>query len=109
MGICQRSKILPVNIHVKGNGEEGLKAFRTNSYDLVIMDLEMPVMDGYEACAEMRKIEEKDKRKRTEIIALTAHAFVEIANKCIESGFDEHLSKPIKKKTLLRVIENACH
>jgi len=86
------------------NGREAFEAFKEGAYDIVMMDLEMPVMNGIDACKEMRKWEKEKGLPPKPILALTAHAFVEESTKCLQAGFNEHLSKPIKKKNLLRVI-----
>ncbi len=87
------------------NGIEGLEKFKRNKYDLVFMDIQMPKMDGYTATREIRKWEKENELEPTPIIALTAHALKEEGIKSIEAGCNAHLTKPIKKKTLLRALE----
>jgi len=75
------------------------------TYDLVLMDIQMPVMDGYEATRQIREWEKKQGKITTPIIALTAHALEEEKNKCLDAGCDDFLTKPVKKKDLLKRIE----
>ncbi|MCG6895181.1 MAG: PAS domain S-box protein [Desulfobacteraceae bacterium] len=86
------------------NGREALDKFTEGSYDLVLMDVQMPVMDGYAAARAIRKWEEKSGASRTPIIALTAHAFKEDETKSLAAGCDAHMSKPIKKAELLESV-----
>lgn len=87
------------------HGEIGVKMFAENNYDLVLMDVQMPIMDGHQATREIRAWEHLHKNQPTPIIALTAHAIREEIDKCIDAGCDTHLGKPIKKLTLLATIE----
>ena len=87
------------------NGQIAVQKFMSNSYDLVLMDMRMPVMDGYSAAREIRCWEQKEGRKPTPIIALTAHALKKDKQKCLDSGCSDYLSKPVKKVDLLKKIE----
>jgi signal transduction histidine kinase/CheY-like chemotaxis protein len=82
-------------VDVASNGEEAVKLARKTLYDVILMDLQMPVMDGFEATAILRKEFYEGK-----IIALTAHALDSDRQKCLSSGFDDHLTKPIHRITL---------
>lgn len=86
------------------NGEIALEKFKNTSYDLILMDMQMPVMDGYEATKRIRFLEKEQNRKKIKIISLTAHAIEEEIDKCIKAGCDFHLAKPIRKATFLQVI-----
>lgn len=86
------------------NGAQALEQFKNGTYDLVLMDMQMPVMDGLEATAAIRQWEREQHRTPTPIIALTANAFKEEADKSLAAGCTAHITKPIKKKTLLAVI-----
>ncbi len=86
------------------NGQEAVDLYIKNDYDLILMDCQMPVMDGLEASRKIRKLEQLN-NKKTPIIALTANAFKEDKEACIAAGMDGFLSKPFKKKQLLKVIQ----
>ena len=88
------------------NGKEALDIFAASprdSFDVILMDVMMPVMDGYEAAAAIRELPRAD-AQTTAIIAMTANAFTEDRQKAYESGMNEHLAKPIDKEELLRTI-----
>jgi len=97
-------KATPHRVDMAENGAEALERFRERSYDLVLMDMQMPVMDGYTATAAIREWEAAQGRKRTPILALTAHALKEDEQKSLAAGCDGHLTKPIKKKELLAAV-----
>jgi len=98
-------KNTPYKIDTAENGEICVEKFKTGKYDLVLMDIEMPIMDGYTATKEIRKWEKEKSLKATPIIALTAHALKEHTQKSLEAGCDVHLTKPIKKMDLLAAIK----
>jgi signal transduction histidine kinase/DNA-binding response OmpR family regulator len=87
------------------NGQEAVDKFREQDFDLIFMDVQMPIMDGHEATRQIRALESEKNRRRTPIIALTAHAIREEIDKCIAAGCDTHVGKPVKKATLLQTIE----
>jgi len=84
------------------NGKFAVERFAAGMFDLVLMDCEMPVMDGFDAARRVRDIEAgaADGSKRTPIIALTAHALAEIREKCLRSGMDDFLAKPFDELQL---------
>ncbi len=86
------------------NGRNALQMFRENQYDVIFMDLQMPVMDGFEATVAIRSIEESI-GTHTPIIALTAHAMSGDREKCLAVGMDDYVSKPIRREELIRVLE----
>jgi len=86
------------------NGLEALHAIQNTSYDLILMDCQMPDMDGYRAATEIRKFEEP-LQKHTPIIAMTAHALKGDRQKCISSGMDDYIAKPIDVKALAAMLE----
>jgi signal transduction histidine kinase/DNA-binding response OmpR family regulator len=94
----------PHIIDIAGNGVEAVDKFEKNSYDLVLMDIQMPLMDGYDATRKIRELESGQRRAGTPIIALTAHATTDERQKCLDAGCDGHLTKPIKKSKLLEAI-----
>lgn len=87
------------------NGKIAVEKFTEEPFDLVLMDMEMPVMDGLEATRRIRLWEEEKREYRTPIIALTAHALQEHRQKTMDAGCTEFLAKPIKKQALLSVID----
>jgi CheY-like chemotaxis protein/HPt (histidine-containing phosphotransfer) domain-containing protein len=94
------------HVEVAENGMQAVQAFGRSTYDLVFMDIQMPVMDGFEATRRIRSIEaERDGAGRTPIVAMTAHAMIGFREKCLEEGMDDFLSKPLKKQGLLAVVE----
>jgi signal transduction histidine kinase/CheY-like chemotaxis protein/HPt (histidine-containing phosphotransfer) domain-containing protein len=86
------------------NGRIAVDLFGSNRYDVVLMDVEMPVMDGYEAVREIRRIEKENGAAPTPVLALTAHAFAEMSVKGYDAGFTELLTKPIRHVTLLAAL-----
>jgi len=88
-----------------GNGKEAVKALETDAYDLVLMDVQMPEMDGYEATEVIRDPQSKVRNHDVPIIALTAHAMKGDRERCIEAGMDDYISKPIRAQNLAVVIE----
>jgi PAS domain S-box-containing protein len=90
------------------DGAQAVEMFRAAAvgepYDLVLMDMQMPIMDGYAATAEIRRIESELSLPHTAIVALTAFALAEEAEAALHAGCDEYLTKPIKKAPLLEAI-----
>jgi two-component system sensor histidine kinase/response regulator len=86
------------------NGQVAVSKILSGRYDLALMDIQMPVMDGFTAVRHIRQWEREQGVRRTPVIALTASTFDETVRKAIEAGCDSHLGKPIKRSTLLRVI-----
>jgi PAS domain S-box-containing protein len=86
------------------NGQIAVEKFLVNAYDLILMDMQMPVMDGYTATREIRRLEREEGCKRTPIVALTAYALTEDIQKCLDAGCDDHLTKPIRKPILMEAI-----
>lgn len=82
------------------DGKQALEALESNEVDLILMDIMMPVMDGYEA---MREIRKSGKFKHTPIIALTAKAMKDDRDKCIEAGANDYMTKPVDYNTLLHL------
>lgn len=92
------------NVDLAESGREALDMIAANSYDLVLMDCQMPELDGYQATIELRKIEEGTDR-HLPVIALTANAMVGDRDKCLKAGMDDYLSKPIKPDKLMALIK----
>jgi two-component system sensor histidine kinase/response regulator len=91
-------------VTVAGNGHEALAALKTTTFDLVLMDVQMPGMDGLEATAELRRREEKS-QTHTPIVAMTALAMKGDKERCMAAGMDGYLSKPIRPQELDGVLE----
>ncbi|HCY84242.1 MAG TPA: hypothetical protein DHV36_03810 [Desulfobacteraceae bacterium] len=89
-------------VDLAANGKEAVLKFTTGDYQLILMDVQMPEMDGLTAAAEIRKLEAKG--QRVPIIAFTAHATQEDRDACINAGMDDFLTKPVKKTALLKKI-----
>lgn len=95
---------LGVDVEVAGNGREGVERARAGTYDVVLMDCLMPVMDGFDATRAIRDAERAGGRARVPIIALTANAFQEDVRRCLDAGMDSHLSKPIRREKLVAAL-----
>jgi two-component system, sensor histidine kinase and response regulator len=99
-------KSLPYTLDEAENGEVAGEKFTKHDYDLVLMDMQMPVLDGYEATRRIRLWEQEHSRPATPILALTASALSEDVRNTLEAGCTAHLSKPVKKSRLLEVIND---
>ena len=93
------------SVTVAVNGKEAVNAIEAEDFDVVLMDVEMPVMDGYEATAVIR-VREKQTGKHIPIIAMTAHAMKGDRERCLESGMDDYISKPIRIQQLLDILSS---
>lgn len=89
------------SIKVASNGKMALKVLDKFEIDLVLLDIQMPIMDGYQATRRIRLIEKERALNKTPIIALTAYALKEDYERCIAAGCDMHISKPVKKNILV--------
>ncbi|MGA1823379.1 MAG: ATP-binding protein [bacterium] len=94
------------DLDIAENGEIAVRKFKSNNYDLVLMDIEMPIMDGITATKIIREWEQKEGSKAIPIIVLTAYATQEDEQKSLHAGADKHLTKPIKKEKLLETIRD---
>jgi PAS domain S-box-containing protein len=94
----------PYQIDAAENGEVAVERFIHRDYDLVLMDMQMPVMDGYSATRAIRKWEQESSLRPTPIVALTANAMKEDEARCMEAGCSAYLSKPVSKTKLLAAI-----
>jgi len=91
------------------NGAEALEAARGAEFDLILMDLQMPVMDGLTAIREIRAFERSHAAPPTPIIALTANAMPDDVSRSLEAGADLHLAKPIRPAALIAAIQAVQH
>lgn len=89
-----------IDLDMAENGKIGVELFRHKKYDVVLMDIQMPEMDGYQATACIRH----ELKSETPIVALTAHSIVKEKEKCIAAGMNDYLSKPFKKSELFDLI-----
>jgi CheY-like chemotaxis protein/HPt (histidine-containing phosphotransfer) domain-containing protein len=92
------------HVSIAGNGIEALEALRGHSFDLILMDVQMPEMDGYEATRAIRR-DEQQTGAHVPIIAMTAHAMKGDREHCLAAGMDAYLSKPIHAKILYETVE----
>jgi signal transduction histidine kinase/CheY-like chemotaxis protein len=95
---------------VAENGAEAVEQYKASDFDLILMDLEMPEMDGIEATKAIRKLEKDnflqgDHRKKVKIVALTAHSTTDDKERCLASGMDDYISKPFRQSELARALQ----
>lgn len=88
---------------IASNGAEAIETFKTEAYDLILMDCQMPILDGYQATKEIRKIE--DGKSHIPIIAMTASVLKGDMDKCLQAGMDDYTSKPINTQKLIETIK----
>ncbi len=93
-------------LDVANNGKEGLEKYKENPYDLILMDIQMPVMDGLEATRRIRQYEKKQDERHAFIVALTANALESDREKAKESGMDGFIAKPFNPKELLKILHD---
>ena len=89
-------------IDLVGDGNEALEAHRANPYDLILMDCQMPTMDGFEASRQIRSLKGQP---QPVIIAVTANALVGERERCLSAGMDDYLSKPFQAEQLVAVVK----
>ncbi len=96
---------LGCRVHIAENGVEAIERWRESKYDLILMDGQMPELDGYGATGCIRNLEKENGDRRTPIIALTAHALPGDKERCLAAGMDDYLSKPLQVDALKRILE----
>jgi two-component system, sensor histidine kinase and response regulator len=94
---------LGCEVHVVGDGAQAIEAFQRGTFGFILMDMQMPVMDGLEATRQIRELEAG--RVRTPIVALTANAMMGTLERCLEAGMDDYLTKPLDISRLEDVLE----
>ncbi len=92
-------------VDVAGDGRQALEMLERTEYDLVLMDCQMPEMDGYEATRRIRQRSAQVRHHRLPIVAMTAHALAGDRDQCLEAGMDDYLAKPVDPKVLAGVLE----
>jgi CheY-like chemotaxis protein len=92
-------------VDIAADGYQAVTLAMANPYDIVIMDCSMPEMDGYQATAEIRRLNKEGALRRIPIIALTANALPEDRERCLAAGMDDYLSKPIGRDDLHAMLE----
>lgn len=96
------------SVTVAHNGLEAVELVKAQHFDLVLMDIQMPIMDGFEACRRIRQWEQSSDRRRSHgalpIIAMTAYAMSGDKEKCLEAGMDDHIGKPLEPKSLFATL-----
>jgi CheY-like chemotaxis protein len=98
---------LGYQVDIANNGLEGVEMWANGSYDAIIMDCQMPMLDGYSATERIRQMENEGSagRRRMPIIALTAHSMPYDRQKCLDSGMDDYLVKPVGLQVLGATLE----
>ncbi|KAF9959534.1 histidine kinase osmosensor [Mortierella alpina] len=92
-------------VTIVSNGKVAVECYDSKHFDLILMDVQMPIMGGFEATQEIRKLEvKKGKNEHLPIIALTAHAMIGDREKCIAAGMDEYITKPLRVNELIATI-----
>jgi signal transduction histidine kinase/DNA-binding response OmpR family regulator len=97
----------PCEVEFALNGKEAIEKFKSGKYDLVLMDMQMPEVDGFAATISIREWESNFRKQHTPIVALTASVLEEDVQRAIAAGCDLHVGKPVKKAILLNIISNA--
>lgn len=98
---------MDIDFDIAGNGVEALEKWKDNHYDAILMDIQMPEMDGFTATNEIRKYEEDNALEPTPIIGMTAHALVSDREKCLRAGMNAYVPKPIDEYDLRHEILGA--
>ncbi len=98
-------ELLGCRVTIAGNGREAVALAMKDQYDLIFMDCQMPELDGYSATAEIRRQEQTAGRKKTPIIALTAHVMSGDREHCLRAGMDDYLGKPLQQDRLQEMLK----
>ena len=101
--VCHMLRKMGFGVELAEDGQQGVDRLRNGSFDLVLMDCQMPVMDGYEATRTIRSL--NDGRARVPVVALTANAMEGDREKCLAAGMDDYLSKPAKAEHLRTMLQ----
>jgi CheY-like chemotaxis protein len=90
---------------IAADGREVLHALETKTYDLILLDVQMPEMDGYEAAQRIRAKWQHDEKSRPRMVAMTGNAMQGDREKCLEAGMDDYISKPVRLDDLQAALE----
>jgi CheY-like chemotaxis protein len=104
--IHQQLLSLGYSVQLAVNGNEAVKAFKDSAFDIILMDCEMPVMDGFEATKAIRQSETQSGAKPVPILALTGHKAEDIGMLCSRAGMNQLLNKPISTEELAAALES---
>ncbi|HEU0277566.1 MAG TPA: ATP-binding protein [Rhodanobacteraceae bacterium] len=100
---------LGLEVEVAENGEVALEKLRARQYAMVLMDCQMPILDGYSATRRLREIEGRQGQARIPVIAMTAHAMAGDRERCLQAGMDDYLSKPLDRAELRATLARWLH
>ncbi|HBV85776.1 response regulator [Desulfosporosinus sp.] len=92
------------SVIVAENGQAAIDAYQKQEFDVIIMDCQMPILDGYKAAGTIRRFEGQ-KMKRTPIIALTANALNSARQTCLDAGMDDYLTKPVETQAFYAIVD----
>jgi signal transduction histidine kinase/CheY-like chemotaxis protein/HPt (histidine-containing phosphotransfer) domain-containing protein len=94
-----------IQVDLADNGQQAVDACRENDYDLILMDIQMPILNGFDATQAIRVLETAAGKPRTPVIALTANAMKGDEQRCLEAGMDGYLTKPVRRAQLLDTVD----
>jgi CheY-like chemotaxis protein len=102
---CRVLEKLGHRVAIANNGQEALQALAHHTYDLVLMDLQMPILDGLKATRMIREETVKTTNPRIPIIAMTAHAMKDVRQQCLDAGMDDYVTKPVRPQELRAALD----
>ena len=92
------------SVEIAVNGQMTIDMFKKGDYDIVLMDIQMPILDGMEATIAIRQYEKENKLLETRIVAITANAMKEDKDRCLEVGMNDYITKPFRSEDLIRIL-----
>ncbi|WP_031480384.1 hybrid sensor histidine kinase/response regulator [Maridesulfovibrio frigidus] len=105
MLVCRHLNKYGITVDVAGDGAKVIRRFESGNYDLILMDIHMPIMDGYEATKHIRKLEKNANLEQVPIVALSAHNAQSHIDKCFAAGMNDCIAKPIRRSELIEVVK----